>query len=368
MTFSASRQPAGGGGPALSGQPGLDGGLRHLLRDDRPRRRPEDRGEVHGHPVRPRRPANHRRPPGRAPAVPAARRPALRSGRLVPAWPGARRRLLPWEYRSTRGGERMACFHAFLHNHWAGLAILAGTVLTTPCAEPGRSAPAAVAQPAVHPAARAACPACLAAPRGRADAPHARRPSARRRCVARLAVVDEGVQRAAAIGPLPAAVRARHQAPVARRRPRPGRPAAAASWPRRRRGSWSARRRPCRRCTGSCRGHRPARRPWPSPARPPTAAPCRPPRAASSASVAEILDIAVSSLTMEGRRRPSGGCAPAPRRLPEHQPGNARTAAPTCHTAATIPLCNAAYTHGEQRPPWLANPSSSSTTKHRSAR
>lgn len=34
-----------------------------------------------------------------------------------------------WEYRSTRGGERMACFHAFLHNHWAGLAILAGTVL-----------------------------------------------------------------------------------------------------------------------------------------------------------------------------------------------------------------------------------------------
>ncbi|MCM2318912.1 MAG: 4-hydroxybenzoate octaprenyltransferase [Pseudomonas sp.] len=33
-----------------------------------------------------------------------------------------------WEYWSTRTRERMACFHAFLHNHWAGLAILAGTI------------------------------------------------------------------------------------------------------------------------------------------------------------------------------------------------------------------------------------------------
>jgi len=33
-----------------------------------------------------------------------------------------------WEYWSTRSRERQACFHAFLHNHWAGLAILAGTV------------------------------------------------------------------------------------------------------------------------------------------------------------------------------------------------------------------------------------------------
>jgi 4-hydroxybenzoate polyprenyltransferase len=33
-----------------------------------------------------------------------------------------------WEYWSTRSRERMACFHAFLHNHWAGLAILAGTI------------------------------------------------------------------------------------------------------------------------------------------------------------------------------------------------------------------------------------------------
>ncbi|MCQ4348570.1 4-hydroxybenzoate octaprenyltransferase [Pseudomonas stutzeri] len=33
-----------------------------------------------------------------------------------------------WEYRSTRSRERLACFRAFLHNHWAGLAILVGTV------------------------------------------------------------------------------------------------------------------------------------------------------------------------------------------------------------------------------------------------
>ena len=33
-----------------------------------------------------------------------------------------------WEYWSTRSRERLACFRAFLHNHWGGLAILAGTV------------------------------------------------------------------------------------------------------------------------------------------------------------------------------------------------------------------------------------------------
>lgn len=33
-----------------------------------------------------------------------------------------------WEWWSTRSRERLACFHAFLHNHWAGMAILAGTV------------------------------------------------------------------------------------------------------------------------------------------------------------------------------------------------------------------------------------------------
>jgi 4-hydroxybenzoate polyprenyltransferase len=34
-----------------------------------------------------------------------------------------------WEYWSTRSGDRQACFRAFLHNHWAGLAILAGTIV-----------------------------------------------------------------------------------------------------------------------------------------------------------------------------------------------------------------------------------------------
>jgi 4-hydroxybenzoate polyprenyltransferase len=33
-----------------------------------------------------------------------------------------------WEYWSTRTGDGQACFRAFLHNHWAGLAILAGTI------------------------------------------------------------------------------------------------------------------------------------------------------------------------------------------------------------------------------------------------
>ena len=34
-----------------------------------------------------------------------------------------------WEFWSTRGREPQACFAAFLHNHWAGLAILLGIVL-----------------------------------------------------------------------------------------------------------------------------------------------------------------------------------------------------------------------------------------------
>ncbi|MCY1200779.1 4-hydroxybenzoate octaprenyltransferase [compost metagenome] len=33
-----------------------------------------------------------------------------------------------WEFHSTRSRDPQACFKAFLHNHWAGLAILAGIV------------------------------------------------------------------------------------------------------------------------------------------------------------------------------------------------------------------------------------------------
>ncbi|WP_213877963.1 4-hydroxybenzoate octaprenyltransferase [Pseudomonas sp. dw_358] len=33
-----------------------------------------------------------------------------------------------WEYWQTRNRERMACFKAFLHNHWAGLLIFLGIV------------------------------------------------------------------------------------------------------------------------------------------------------------------------------------------------------------------------------------------------
>ncbi|QLF93172.1 4-hydroxybenzoate octaprenyltransferase [Pseudomonas sp. ABC1] len=34
-----------------------------------------------------------------------------------------------WEFHSTRQREPLKCFRAFLHNHWAGLAILVGTLL-----------------------------------------------------------------------------------------------------------------------------------------------------------------------------------------------------------------------------------------------
>ncbi|MDH4871539.1 4-hydroxybenzoate octaprenyltransferase [Pseudomonas sp. BN515] len=33
-----------------------------------------------------------------------------------------------WEFHSTRSKDPQACFKAFLHNHWAGLAILAGII------------------------------------------------------------------------------------------------------------------------------------------------------------------------------------------------------------------------------------------------
>jgi len=34
-----------------------------------------------------------------------------------------------WEFWSTRSRKASICFKAFLHNHWAGLAILVGIVL-----------------------------------------------------------------------------------------------------------------------------------------------------------------------------------------------------------------------------------------------
>ncbi|MCL7463021.1 4-hydroxybenzoate octaprenyltransferase [Pseudomonas sp. NW5] len=34
-----------------------------------------------------------------------------------------------WQYQSTRSRERLVCLQAFLHNHWAGLAVFAGVLL-----------------------------------------------------------------------------------------------------------------------------------------------------------------------------------------------------------------------------------------------
>ena len=34
-----------------------------------------------------------------------------------------------WEFHVTRRREPLVCFNAFLHNHWAGLAIFVGIVL-----------------------------------------------------------------------------------------------------------------------------------------------------------------------------------------------------------------------------------------------
>ena len=45
------------------------------------------------------------------------------------------RRLLRWEFWYTRNKDRMRCFQAFLHNHWAGLAIFVGSCWITRCAD-----------------------------------------------------------------------------------------------------------------------------------------------------------------------------------------------------------------------------------------
>ena len=37
--------------------------------------------------------------------------------------------LVIWEFMLVRHRDRDACFRAFLHNHWAGLAIFVGIVL-----------------------------------------------------------------------------------------------------------------------------------------------------------------------------------------------------------------------------------------------
>ena len=37
--------------------------------------------------------------------------------------------LVAWEFGLARGRERAACFRAFLHNNWVGMALFAGIAL-----------------------------------------------------------------------------------------------------------------------------------------------------------------------------------------------------------------------------------------------
>lgn len=53
-------------------------------------------------------------------------------GGLGPAYAGGLAvavALVAWEFRIARTRERAACFRAFLHNHWVGLAVFAGLAL-----------------------------------------------------------------------------------------------------------------------------------------------------------------------------------------------------------------------------------------------
>lgn len=83
-----------------------------------------------------------------------------------------------WEAWSTRDRDPQACFRAFLHNHWAGLAIFLGTVHVRLGDVPGAHLAVTV-------------------------------------LVARLLVLDEGIKGLAVVGPLLGAVLASDQAPVA---------------------------------------------------------------------------------------------------------------------------------------------------------
>ena len=54
----------------------------------------------------------------------------LRAGLSIAYWAGLgiAALLVAYEFHIARHRERGPCFRAFLHNHWAGLAIFLGTV------------------------------------------------------------------------------------------------------------------------------------------------------------------------------------------------------------------------------------------------
>ena len=107
-------------------------GVRHLVRDGRPRRRPARRREIHRDPVR-------RIDLVAQGVLYAACFLALCAGRA----PGraraavldrARRRRRCWslyEFAIARHRDRDACFRAFLHNQWVGASMFAGIAIAT---------------------------------------------------------------------------------------------------------------------------------------------------------------------------------------------------------------------------------------------
>ena len=50
-------------------------------------------------------------------------------GAIYWAWLGVAVLLVVWEFMLARHRDREACFRAFLHNHWVGMAVFAGIAL-----------------------------------------------------------------------------------------------------------------------------------------------------------------------------------------------------------------------------------------------
>ena len=115
---------------AAGRQPVLGAGLRHRIRDGRPRRRPADRHEDLGHHAGALGRAGGdgllRRLPGGLGAASAAGSAWARWYLLGLAAGGAQ---ALWHFTLIRARTREGCFRAFRANHWVGFAVFAGVVV-----------------------------------------------------------------------------------------------------------------------------------------------------------------------------------------------------------------------------------------------